>query len=288
MPPESSDIVLSLIVATLGRTQEVERLFSSLAAQTIQNFEVIVVDQNNDDRLGAIVSDWSDKLPIIWKRAERRGVCRARNLGAAHARGQWLLFPDDDCWYPSDFISRFDQLQAAGNDFFSGRPTDVDGNTIMGTFEETPTVVDRKTVWTTLIEWALIIRRSAFEDVGGFDEAIGPGANTHWGAYEAQDIALRLMAAGYRGYYDPTLVGHHPQDLSDRTSPANVAKIRTYSMGMGYVMRKHGYSARYFLPRLMRPLMGIALYTLSCKWGMAKRSLAIFSGRLFGWRHAPV
>lgn len=96
------------------------------------------------------------------------------------------------------------------------------------------------------------------------------------------------MAAGYRGYYDPTLVGHHPQDLSDRTSPANVAKIRTYSMGMGYVMRKHGYSARYFLPRLMRPLMGIALYTLSCKWGMAKRSLAIFSGRLFGWRHAPV
>ncbi|MGG6896836.1 MULTISPECIES: glycosyltransferase family 2 protein [Rhizobium] len=288
MALRNSEILLSIVIATLGRTHEIERLLKSLAAQKVNNFEIIVVDQNNDDRLGPILEVWSDKLPITRKRAESRGVCRARNLGATFASGEWLLFPDDDCWYPEDFVSQFDTLRAVHpSDFYSGRPVDLEGNTIMGTFEKAPTLVDRKTVWTTLIEWAIVIRRSSFEEVEGFAGEIGPGAGTRWGGYEVQDIALKLLKAGYQGYYVPTLVGHHPEDLSDRASPGSVAKIRAYSVGMGYVMRKHDYSLQFFLPHLVRPLMGVVVYTLSGKPGLAKRSREIFSGRWSGWNSVP-
>jgi len=45
---------VSFIVATAGRTGELYRLLDSLAAQTHQDIEVVVVDQNPDDRLGCI------------------------------------------------------------------------------------------------------------------------------------------------------------------------------------------------------------------------------------------
>ena len=46
---------LSLIVATLGREAELSRCLGSLAAQTSRDFEVVVVDQNADDRLAALL-----------------------------------------------------------------------------------------------------------------------------------------------------------------------------------------------------------------------------------------
>jgi GT2 family glycosyltransferase len=49
MPSETVEI--SLVVATLGRTVQLDRLFESLARQDFTDFEVIVVDQNPDDRL---------------------------------------------------------------------------------------------------------------------------------------------------------------------------------------------------------------------------------------------
>ncbi len=288
MARQDSEILTSMVVATLNRAREMEVLLRSLAAQKRNDFEVIVVDQNSDDRLAPILDAWKDELEIVRVRAENRGLCRARNAGAAHARGQWILFPDDDCWYPDDFLAHLDRLKVEHSaDFYSGRSVNADGKTIMGTFQNTAKPIGQDAIWTTLIEWVMIIRRSAFEEVGGFDGEIGLGAGTPWGAYEAQDLALKLMGAGYKGYYDPTLVGHHPDDRSDRTSPANIAKIRAYSVGMGYVMRRHGYSFFSYVPRLLRPLAGVAIYTLSGRPALAKRSWEIFSGRWSGWKSAP-
>lgn len=288
MSEPAADIAVSLIVATLGRTTELGDLLRSLAAQRRRDIEIVIVDQNGDDRLATTVATWSEQLPILWLRTASRGVCRARNLGAASARGSWLVFPDDDCWYPQDALARLDVLRASQPaDFYGGRAVDADGRTIMGTFATEPGPIGRDTVWTTMIEWMLAIRRAAFEAVGGFDPDLGPGSGTAFGAYEAQDLALKLLAAGYRGHYEPSWCGHHPDDKADQTSPAAIAKIRAYNHGLGYVMRRHRYSFGQYLPRLMRPLGGIAVYGLTGRFHMARRSCAILGARLAGWRDAP-
>ncbi|WP_203425169.1 glycosyltransferase family A protein [Sinorhizobium sp. BG8] len=283
-----SDTRISMVVATLGRSGELEPLLASLAAQRRRDFELIVVDQNRDDRLVSVLAGWRDDFEIVHIRTPLPGVCRARNLGATKARGEWLLFPDDDCWYPDDFMARLDSLRKEHSaDFYCGRAVNLSGETIMGNFSRIPAAIVRANVWTTLIEWMLLVRSSAFLAAGGFDEQIGPGSGTPWGAYEVQDLALSLLSTGAKGFYDPALTGFHPDDISDRTSPESIAKMRTYSSGLGYVMRKHGFGVASYLPRLLRPLAGVAVYGLTGRTGMAQRSLEIFRGRWSGWTDAP-
>ena len=54
----------SLIVATKNRVNEVDRLLHSLVAQSHRDFEVILVDQNIDDRLSDVVNCYSPLFPL--------------------------------------------------------------------------------------------------------------------------------------------------------------------------------------------------------------------------------
>src|SRR5690606_24861259 len=96
-------------------------------------------------------------------RTPLQGVCRARNLGAGQASGDWLMFPDDDCWYPRDFLATLGRImEGVDADFYSGRATDLKGRNIMGTFADAPTPITGANIWVTLIEWMVLIRRSSF------------------------------------------------------------------------------------------------------------------------------
>ena len=64
----------SLIIATLGREKELYDLFESLNKQTYKNFEVIVIDQNKDDRVFKCVQKYMNFLDIKYKKSLNRGV----------------------------------------------------------------------------------------------------------------------------------------------------------------------------------------------------------------------
>ena len=89
---------LSLIVATLGRTLELDRLMTTLTNQSFKNFEIIIVDQNEDDRLNVIAQTAKNNgLTLTHLRHHPPNLAHARNRGIATAKGRWCGFPDDDC-----------------------------------------------------------------------------------------------------------------------------------------------------------------------------------------------
>ena len=164
-----NEILLSLIVSTRGRTTPLERLFESFVAQEYKNFEVIVVDQNLDDCLDPLFAKQRWPFPLRRIRTpQESGLSRGRNKGWQHAQGEIIVFPDDDCWYPSWFLARgMAQMEATGADFLSGRAADQDGNSINGRFEKVAQPIDRDNVWTTGIEWTIFFKRAALAKVGG-------------------------------------------------------------------------------------------------------------------------
>ena len=105
LPERESLMIFSLITSTVGRTAELQKLLASIDQQTCRSFELVVVDQNTDDRLVPILEKYQEKFRIVHARSGR-GVSRGRNVGVNYASGQILTFPDDDCWYPADLLEK--------------------------------------------------------------------------------------------------------------------------------------------------------------------------------------
>ena len=98
---------ISLVMATLGRVREIEDFVQSLTSQTYKDYELIIVDQNPDDRLIPVINLTRDLgIPLRHLRQAQPNLCLARNTGLAQAQGSIVAFPDDDCWYEADVLEK--------------------------------------------------------------------------------------------------------------------------------------------------------------------------------------
>jgi glycosyltransferase involved in cell wall biosynthesis len=233
---------ISFLVSTLGRTTQLERLLRSLANQDYTGFDVIIVDQHQDDRLHFLFEqDWPFQLKWLRTPTER-GLSRGRNTGWQASTAEFIAFPDDDCWYPPWFLDRaLNIMHASGSDILTGRAADESGRDINGRYSQTAHQVDRINVWISGIEWVMRFRRAALLAVNGFDESVGVGVSTPWQACEGQDIILRALETGLICYFDPAFFGHHEELRILAPDGLTRAKGRSYGRGLGHVLRMHNY-----------------------------------------------
>jgi glycosyltransferase involved in cell wall biosynthesis len=282
---DSHEMSVALVVATRGRGYQLDRLFESLRDQEFKNFEVILVDQNDDDRLEPIYQSWRSTLRLSRLRTpDECGASRGRNVGWARTQCSFVLFPDDDCWYPPSFLSQvMKQIRLTGADILTGRAADEGGRDINGRFEQGPQWVNPENVWTTQIEWLIFFKRSALEAVGGFDADIGVGASTPWQSCEGQDIVLRALAKGLRCYYDPSLYGHHAELDIYKPDEAMCRKGRMYGRGLGHVLRVHKYTTWSALNWILRPVVKGGMFLLQGKFQRFRFYRNVAAGRWEGW-----
>jgi glycosyltransferase involved in cell wall biosynthesis len=273
---------ISLVVATLGRSSELERLFSSLRRQSYRNFETIVVDQNSDDRVERVIRSKGDELKVLHLHSEP-GLSKARNIGLQLVHGDILAFPDDDGWYPADLLQRvasFFQWNPS-IDGVTGRCVDDSGEN-SSRFDRRSGWINRFNVWTRSNSHTMFLRREVSRLVGPFDERHGVGAQTPYGSGEETDYLLRALAHGRRLFYDSSLLVYHPQ-LIRLMDARECARGRAYARGTGHVLRRHGYPVWFPLYQITRSLGGAALSAMRLDIATARFRLNILIGRTWGW-----
>lgn len=86
--------MFSIIVPSYNRQAEIPALLNSLSEQTMQNFEVIIVDDCSEESV-QIVENYPFSVKVI-RNEVNQGVAESRNVGAYNAQHDWLLFLDDD------------------------------------------------------------------------------------------------------------------------------------------------------------------------------------------------
>jgi glycosyltransferase involved in cell wall biosynthesis len=273
-----------IIVPTVGRVDELDRLLRSLAAQDHRAFRVIVVDQNPDDRLSSTLERYAEDMTIVRLTSEL-GLSRARNAGLAAREGDVLAFADDDCWYPPDLLSRVEAelLVHPEWDGVTGRVVDEHGRPSVARWNRHPCRVSRANVWTSAASVSIFLRARVVERVGPFDEQLGLGARTPWGSGEETDYLLRAVEAGFDLHFDPALAVGHEQTRRTNVSAETVAAGFSYGMGMGRVLRKHCYpwwSAAYHVARATG---GSVLALGRGRLGEARFHWAVARGRARGW-----
>jgi glycosyltransferase involved in cell wall biosynthesis len=256
----------SLILGTIERTYEVEFFLSSLELQTYRNFELIVVDQNPDDRLVQILAPYKGEFPILHLKS-KPGLSRAFNLGLEHASGDLVTFPGDDCQYPSDLLDRVAQFFShhPETDGLTGRSMDEHGKDTNGTFDTETGMVDRFNVWNRSTAYTFFLRLDSLRGVR-FDEDMGPGAGTAWGAGNDHDFLLQFLTKGASLYYDPGFIVLHPDPASQYDDDEGlIRRAYAYDCGAGHAIRKHEFPLWFRAWWLIRPLGGLALYLVGLK-----------------------
>jgi GT2 family glycosyltransferase len=142
------------------------------------------------------------------------GVPAGRNAGFTHVRGDLLLFLDDDASFPDDdALARVARLFQADEKLgaVSPRMADPTGRPPPRHWVPRVHIGDRarSSEVTVVSEGAVVVRRRAFEQVGGW-----PG--TFFFFAEGSDLAWRMLDAGYRIWYAGDVVAFHPAPLAPR------------------------------------------------------------------------
>lgn len=239
-------IKFSLVVPTVGRTTELAALLNSLRDQTYQNFEVIVVDQNSDDRIDNVLKIYFNVLNLVRIKCVSIGASHARNVGLELAKGEIVTFPDDDCEYPrrllEDICERFAENDVSGLTCSSREKVGLGS---IARFSKKMQYIHKFNVFNTSVEYTMFIYRHCLEDIR-FDENLGVGSPTMLWSDEGPDFLLRLLDRGRVLLYFPDLCIYHqnPVKLYDEKS---LLRSYRYGCGRGGFLKKNNYPICFVL-----------------------------------------
>jgi glycosyltransferase involved in cell wall biosynthesis len=176
--------LVSVVIPIYNGETFLARAIASVSAQTYTPLEIVVIDDGSTDNSLAVVSACPTQAPLRILRQENRGVAMARHAGVLASAGDFIAFLDQDDWWREDKIAKqvevfqadaslalvhtqaayFDQ---SAREFVppinaSGTPHEMVGHCYERLLMANP--IGNSTV---------MIRRSAFDAVGGFDVSIG-------------------------------------------------------------------------------------------------------------------
>lgn len=117
----NTEIQLSIIIAVYQRQDELTELLHSLTKQTIQDFEVVVVDDGSPEPLESVVDAFKEQLHLQYYYKSNSGPGLSRNYGMSKAQGNYFVFLDSDTIVPEHYIQEVkSELVQNYVDFYGG------------------------------------------------------------------------------------------------------------------------------------------------------------------------
>jgi len=185
-PSASAPRDYSVVIPAYKAAGTLSRALDSVFAQGLPPAETIVVDDGSPDgeEIEAIVARYDGRVTLL--RQRNQGPAAARNHGCRVARGHWIAFLDaDDSWLPIKLERQLALADDPAVALIHGRARDE--RAPLPPVLDLPRLWERNRICTSMV----LVRRTAFEAAGGFDEdpaLIGA---------EDYNLWLRIAAAGW-------------------------------------------------------------------------------------------
>ncbi len=208
----------SVIVPTYGRPGQLTTCLQALAHLHYprEHFEVVVVDDGSATPFDGVVAAFHDRLAVTLLRQSHAGPAAARNTGAAHAKGQFFAFTDDDCKPAFDWLQTL-QLR------FAIAPNQIVGGRTCNALPANPYSTASQIIIDMVYSYYnadpsrarffasnnLALPANHFYTIGGFD----PTFTTS----EDRELCDRWLHHGYGMTYAPEVIVYHAHALTLRT-----------------------------------------------------------------------
>lgn len=241
-----SEILLSIVLSTWNNCDELERTLTSISECTAPpelRWEVVVVNNNSSDDTDSVTEAFRERLPLVAIREPRQGLSYGKNAGLAKARGEWVLFTDDDVRPDKNWLLSYLSAIHTHPDgtFFGGPVTSI----FVGATPESellsiatkavrgfsleyasPTVTEHNFL---SANWAA--PTASVRAVGGFDVEMGLNPSRKFMRFgEESELQVRLRKAGFRAIYLPDAKLGHIVPKSKSTPEYILARAEASSM----------------------------------------------------------
>ncbi len=264
---------VTVLIPTLDRYPYLRVLLDQLRRQTHPPCEILVVDQTlPEHRAGGLEEEFAD-LPLSVIHRDAAGQCSSRNAGILAARGDFILFLDDDDEVEDDLIARH---LATLDRFSAGVSSGVAEEVGAGPLPEDFTLLRASNVFPTN---NTLLRREVLAGSGLFDLAYEHGERADG------DLGMRVYLSGARMILNPAIsVLHHHAPRGGLRQ--HRARVETYASSRRRLAHRHLPSAteiylarRYFSHRQVREMLWMrAAGTLLVAGSPSRRLLKLALG----------
>lgn len=195
-------IRISVIVPVYNGEKYLRKCLDSIANQTIDGLEVIVVDNKSTDESPLIIEEfiscWSSKRRIIFLTEDRQGNAYARNTGTEHATGEYIAFIDQDDYIKSDYFEKlYNEANAYAADVV------VSGYELVTPKGQTKRVVElKKSKWSPyriVAPWGKIYKKSLIIENNIRFLPVNKGEDIYF-VFNAYNHANIVYVSDYVGY----------------------------------------------------------------------------------------
>jgi GT2 family glycosyltransferase len=213
--PSPHPPLLSVIIPTYNRPAPLTACLNALARVDYprDRFEVLVVDDGGDMSPAATVDEFRERLTVELLSPPHGGPAKARNFAAERAKGDFLVFVDDDCLVAPDFLERLAaQLGASPRACIGGRTVNALTNNVYSSasqavMEYLSAALDgRGRSGRFFCSNNVSFPTEMFRAIGGFDETMMTG--------EDRDICDRWSSRGFVLRYCPDVRVRHAHALT--------------------------------------------------------------------------
>ena len=270
--------VVTFVLATCSRAAEVALWIESVrkaAATASVDVQLIVADQNDDDRLVPVLA----KIPETWQldhvKIQKKGVCLARNAVLDRIAGDIVAFPDDDCIYAPNVLNEVVHYfkENITTDVIVGI-TSKDKN-FSGDKFKVRTVGRYSAFWHGEM-YLQFYRRKVLNAIGEFDEDFGPGEHSiyPYGGDDSDYLARAIMVGLSVKRLSAAQIWHPPHERRN----FSVEKIRGYGATRMALLKKLRYPLWFKVLNVLYPLVKMVGSPLKIRyyWTMFLGRLSIF------------
>jgi glycosyltransferase involved in cell wall biosynthesis len=225
----------SLVIPVYNRPDEVDELLQSLTAQTLTDFEVIIVEDGSQTPCRDVCNRYADRLPLRYFAKDNSGPGQSRNYGVERASGDYVLILDSDVVLPEGYLQAVDdELQQSPCDAFGGPDRAADSFTpvqkaisySMTSFFTTGGIRGGKKKLDKFYprSFNMGIRREVYNQLGGFSKM-------RFG--EDIDFSIRIIKAGFKTRLFPGAWVYHKRRTDFRkfwrqVFNSGIARINLY------------------------------------------------------------
>ncbi len=109
--------LVSIVIPTFNRAHTIERALRSVMAQSLQDFEILIVDDASTDSTVDVLAQFNDARIHYFHHDKNRFAGAARNTGMEAATGKYIAFLDsDDAWLPAKLERQVGLLEGVDQD----------------------------------------------------------------------------------------------------------------------------------------------------------------------------